>query len=122
MDENSNQEIKKRRTWLWVVGWIFAFPIALTVLMLKSPRTAKLSIVLRVLIVIAGWILFFFLVLGSLLPVQKEDARSGEAQVSAASQAATWPATLPSAAIALARSTTSLVAITISSRQKTKCA
>ena len=88
MNENGNQEIKKRRTWLWVIGWIFAFPIPLTVLMLKSPRTAKLSIVLRVLIVIAGWILFFFLVSGSLFSAQKEEVRSNETQASAVAEKA----------------------------------
>ena len=27
---------KKRRTWLWVLGWIFCFPIPLTILMLRN--------------------------------------------------------------------------------------
>ncbi|MBO4338386.1 MAG: hypothetical protein J5877_00500 [Clostridia bacterium] len=37
---------KKRRTWLWVLGWIFFFPIPLTVLIVKSKLNTPLKIVL----------------------------------------------------------------------------
>lgn len=49
---------KKRRTWLWVLGWILVFPVPLTILMLKSPRTRNLNPKLRVAIVVIGWIVY----------------------------------------------------------------
>lgn len=48
---------KKRRTWLWVLGWIFCFPIPLTILMLNSERTAHIDKRIRIGIVVAVWAL-----------------------------------------------------------------
>ena len=53
---------KKRRTWLWVLGWIFCFPIPLTILMMRNKTMnpkAKYGIIA------AGWILYLVLMLGS---------------------------------------------------------
>ena len=45
---------KKSRTWLWVLGWIFCFPIPLTVLIL---RQKKIKPVIRYALVAALWII-----------------------------------------------------------------
>ena len=42
---------KKRRTWLWVIGWIFCFPIPLTVIIVKS----KLPTVAKVILLVLLW-------------------------------------------------------------------
>lgn len=53
------QPAKKRRTWLWILGWIFCFPVPLTVLMLRSPLTKNIDIRIRVGIVVAVWAILF---------------------------------------------------------------
>lgn len=53
---------KKRRTWLWVLGWLFCFPIPLTILMLRNKTMnpkAKYGIIA------AGWIVYLILMIGS---------------------------------------------------------
>lgn len=48
----------KRRTWLWVLGWIFCFPIPLTVILLTNTtvkRTLKPSV--RYALVLILWLL-----------------------------------------------------------------
>ena len=42
---------KKRRTWLWVLGWIFIFPVPLTVLIGRS----KLKKPMKVILIVALW-------------------------------------------------------------------
>ena len=46
---------RKRRTWLWVIGWILIFPLPLTILMI---RNKKLNIWVRIAIVAAAWIFY----------------------------------------------------------------
>ena len=53
---------KKRKTWLWVIGWIFAFPIPLTVLIL---RNQKLNKILKVIIVAIAWLIYLFIIFPS---------------------------------------------------------
>ena len=47
---------RKKRTWLWVLGWIFVFPVPLTILMLRP--TCKLDKKIRYIIIVAAWILY----------------------------------------------------------------
>lgn len=49
------QEPKKRKTWLWVLGWIFIFPVPLTIIVVRSK---KLAVWLKAIIIIAAWILY----------------------------------------------------------------
>ena len=35
------QPVTKRKTWLWVLGWIFIFPVPLTILMVKNQKLNK---------------------------------------------------------------------------------
>lgn len=46
---------QKRKTWLWVLGWIFIFPIPLTILMV---RNQKLKLWAKILIIAAAWALY----------------------------------------------------------------
>lgn len=54
---------KKRKTWLWVLGWLFIFPVPLTILMLQPERTLDKEV--RYAIIAAAWILFAIFVAGS---------------------------------------------------------
>ena len=49
---------KKRKTWLWVLGWIFIYPVPLTILMLRSQ---KLSTGAKTGIIIAAWLIYFLI-------------------------------------------------------------
>lgn len=50
--------VKKRKTWLWVLGWICIFPVPLTILMLNSPRTKGLDKKVRIGVVVAAWVIY----------------------------------------------------------------
>ena len=46
---------KKRRTWLWVLGWIFCFPIPATILI---NRKKNWNPVLRIILIVFLWLLY----------------------------------------------------------------
>jgi len=52
---------RKRRTLLWVLGWIFIFPVPLTILMLRNRRLPKAA---RFAIIALGWAVYLLLSLG----------------------------------------------------------
>lgn len=54
-------EPQKRRTWLWVLGWVFIFPVPLTILML---RKKDMKPVLKYGIIAAAWIVYLLIGLG----------------------------------------------------------
>lgn len=54
------QPVKKRKTWLWVLGWIFIFPIPLTILMV---RNQKLNKWVKIGIIAVAWILYLIIAL-----------------------------------------------------------
>ena len=54
---NSNGP-KKRKTWLWVLGWLFIFPVPLTILML---RKKDMKPAVKYGIIAAGWIVYFLI-------------------------------------------------------------
>ena len=51
----NSQQPKKRRTWLWVLGWFFIFPVPLTILML---RKKDMKPAIKYGIIAAGWIIY----------------------------------------------------------------
>ena len=55
---NSGKPPKKRKTWLWVLGWIFIFPVPLTILMI---RNRKLSKPVKIGIIAAAWIIYLLM-------------------------------------------------------------
>ena len=52
---------RKRRTWLWVLGWIFIFPVPLTMLMLRNDKLDKW---VRYGIITAAWIVYLLIAFG----------------------------------------------------------
>ncbi|WP_308540638.1 zinc ribbon domain-containing protein [uncultured Murdochiella sp.] len=54
-----SQPVKKRRTWLWVLGWIFIFPVPVTILV---RRNTKWNQAMKTALIAASWILYFYLV------------------------------------------------------------
>ena len=55
------EQPKKRKTWLWVLGWIFIFPVPLTILML---RKKDMKPILKYGIIAAAWIVYLIIGLG----------------------------------------------------------
>ena len=49
---------KPRRTWLWVLGWIFIFPLPLTLILIKKEN---LQPVIKYSIIVVAWIFYFIL-------------------------------------------------------------
>lgn len=49
---------KKRKTWLWVLGWIFIFPLPLTILLMRNQKMNK---VVKIAIIAIAW-LFYLLI------------------------------------------------------------
>lgn len=46
----------RRRTWLWVLGWIFIFPVPLTILLIRKEDMKPL---VKYAIIAAAWIVYF---------------------------------------------------------------
>lgn len=63
---NTNQAPKKK-TWLWVLGWIFIFPVPLTILIVKNQKLNKWA---KIGIIAGAWILF--LLIGTLSGTEGE--------------------------------------------------
>ena len=49
---------KKRKIWLWVIGWIFIFPLPLTILLL---RNQKLNKGVKIAIIAVAWIIYLLI-------------------------------------------------------------
>lgn len=52
-DNNSSS-----KTWLWVLGWIFIFPLPLTILLL---RKKDMKPVFKYSIIVVAWLLYFLI-------------------------------------------------------------
>lgn len=60
---SSGAEIpKKRKTWLWILGWICIFPLPLTILLL---RKKEIKPALKYGIIVIAWIVYLLIGLGS---------------------------------------------------------
>ncbi len=57
----ANAVPKKRKTWLWVLGWLFIFPVPLTILML---RKKEMKPVLKYGIIAVAWIIYLIIGIG----------------------------------------------------------
>ena len=55
---NFEKPPKKRKTWLWVLGWIFIFPVPLTILMLRNQKLRK---PVKIGIIVAAWIVYLII-------------------------------------------------------------
>lgn len=58
---NSNNKTK-RKTWLWVLGWIFIFPVPLTLVLIKKDSLDKK---IKYGILAAAWVLYFIFVIAA---------------------------------------------------------
>lgn len=47
---------KPRRTWLWVLGWIFIFPVPTTILLV---RNKKMNAFAKAILIFFAWLAFF---------------------------------------------------------------
>ena len=56
---HTNDTPKKRKTWLWVLGWIFMFPAPLSFLLL---RKKNMNNILKYGIIAVAWIIYFIFV------------------------------------------------------------
>ena len=52
----TRQRPSKGRFWLWVLGWLFIFPVPVTILM---TRRKDIKPILKYGVIIAAWILYF---------------------------------------------------------------
>lgn len=46
---------RKRKTWLWVLGWIFIFPVPVTILVL---RKKNMNMFLKVILIAVAWMIY----------------------------------------------------------------
>lgn len=51
---------KKRRTWLWVLGWLFIFPVPLTILVYRSKKMEDKT---KIIIIAVVWVLYLMIAL-----------------------------------------------------------
>ena len=51
---------KKKKTWLWVLGWIFIFPVPLTIILLRKKDMNK---TLKYIIIAVAWIVYIAIAL-----------------------------------------------------------
>lgn len=73
------QPVKKRKTWLWVLGWIFIFPVPLTILMVKNQKLNKF---IKIGIIAVAWIVYLLIAFGAgSLPETGTDANGTQSTV-----------------------------------------
>lgn len=60
---------KKRKTWLWVLGWIFIFPVPLTLVLLRKTNMNKVG---KYAALAGAWLLYLIIVWPTNSPEQKD--------------------------------------------------
>lgn len=58
---SESQKAKPRKTWLWVLGWIYIFPVPLTILML---RKKDMKAAIKYTIIAVAWIIYLLIGVG----------------------------------------------------------
>ena len=46
---------RKRKTWLWVLGWLFVFPLPLTILLLRNQKINK---IVKYIVIAVAWLFY----------------------------------------------------------------
>ena len=69
----------KRKTWLWVLGWIFIFPLPLTLILIKKPNINK---TLKYVIIIVAWLAYIGMMGISAVSDSKESKKATKTSVS----------------------------------------
>lgn len=57
-ENNTLAPKKKRKTWLWVLGWLCIFPVPLTILMLRNQKMKKNT---RYAVIAIAWIIYLII-------------------------------------------------------------
>ena len=93
-DYNSVQNVQpKRKTWLWVLGWIFIFPLPLTLILLKKQNMNK---GLKYGIIIAAWFVYAIMAIVGMTSKNNEPKpvkQIATRETTAVTEAATIPST-----------------------------
>lgn len=58
IQNRAQQPPRKRRTWLWILGWLLIFPVPVTIMML---RRKDIKPIVKYGIIIAVWILYLYI-------------------------------------------------------------
>lgn len=61
-ESSDKNEKNDKKIWLWVLGWIFIFPVPLTILMLNNKKINKTT---RYIIIALGWLMYLCIGLGN---------------------------------------------------------
>ena len=73
--QNTPQQPKKRKTWLWVLGWIFIFPVPLTIILLKKPNMAKK---VKYILIAAAWVVYILLLIAGMINNGNDKKKSND--------------------------------------------
>ena len=73
---SANEVPKKRKTWLWVLGWLLIFPLPLTILML---RKKEMNSILKYGVIVVAWLIYLLIGLGANSSNNTENADAGQA-------------------------------------------
>ena len=72
---SANEVPKKRKTWLWVLGWLLVFPLPLTILML---RKKEMNAILKYGIIAVAWLIYLLIGLGANSSNNTKNADAGQ--------------------------------------------
>ncbi len=84
----------KRKTWLWVLGWIFIFPLPLTLILNKKPNIDKK---VKYGVIAAAWVVYLIIILAGGAANKKEpkaDKQNAYSASTTVNEATTKPTTV----------------------------
>ena len=113
--QNNQPQPKKRKTWLWVLGWIFIFPVPLTIILLKKPNMAKK---VKYILIAAAWLVYILLMVIGMINNgndKKNTNNSGAAKTAVSTTAAETTIVPETTTVA---ETTTIPAATVSNTTK----
>lgn len=93
---NEVQKPKKRKTWLWVLGWLFILPLPLTILL---ARNKKLPTVVKLLILIPVWVVYLLFIYAAHSSPSPEKADAPAAVVETTAAPTATPEATPEATV-----------------------
>lgn len=73
------QPRKQRKTWLWVLGWIFIFPLPLTLILIKK----DMNKIAKIVIIVLAWLLYLGFAGSAAESPAEQPAVPGETVISA---------------------------------------
>lgn len=85
---NQQTPPRRRHILLWIFGWLFIFPIPLTILVVRSQKLKPLA---KAVIIAAGWILYIAMCAGDSSEGQQTSSADVTTEVSEVSEITTLP-------------------------------